>query len=286
MDSVTLGQIVDFVEKSRPVDVDGIKSIVVGNGDNQRTVSLDAFRLTPTRARGLIQTASNTDFAALVGALDPDFSMRAYYTPAGQFCYILNDDINVESTLKPAWRDHCITYMPDADDAWKAWMRTFGGPDEVKPKWIDQLAFAEFVQERLQDFQTPPGLAMLELAQKFDLHRSGKFMHAHRLDNGNTTLTVTEDTKPAGDGVTIPNKLVLGMRVFEDQAEGYSFGAYFRYRLIEGHKLIISVMIEDKPKILKRAVDDMVKETKALLPKVAFYKVASMPAPTAWLSTK
>jgi hypothetical protein len=284
MDSATdLPQMLDFVEQHRPVDVDGVKHVIMGV--DSRYVSLDGLNLVPTRSRGTVDAASNADFARLVSALDPLYSSRVYYTPRGSFCCILNDDIasDEDGHFLPDWRDYRITYAPKVDDAWAAWMRTFGDVDSVKPTWISQLAFAEFVQERMQDFKTPAGLAMLELAQKFDLHRSGKFVQALRLDNGDTTLSVQEESKP-GAGITIPAKLVLGMRVFEDQAQGYSFSAYFRYRLVEGQKLVVSVMIEDKPIIQRRAVDDMVKETQALLPKTSFYKVAAFPAATAPLS--
>lgn len=280
MDDVNLQEISEFVARTRAVQNAGGAPVLVleDNGGGQRYASVERFLNAPTRARGTVIAGSVADFARLVGALDPLYSRRVYYTPKAALTCVLNDDVVANDTLTPGWRDWRITYTPKFDESWLAWMAMFGEVGAAKPRWCDQLSFAEFVQERAGDFVKPDGLTMLEIAQKFDVHRSGRFTQALRLDNGNISFAVSENNAPA-DGMTVPATLTLGMRVFEDGAEAYSFQALFRYRITE-HKLAITVIIQDKAKIQKTAVADMVGQAQKLLDKTAFYKVDEFPVPT------
>lgn len=244
----------------RVLDVGGVDyepSVILNQG--QRLASLEAYAVQPHRARGEIKTASRESFCALVTAHSAhhEHPARIYYNEAGGMKAVLNDHHD-----EPGWCDHVITLIPALHESFAAWKHING-------TYKAQLDMAEFIEERIQDFVDPTGAAMLELAQKFEVVRSGSFTSAIRLSTGSTALTIEETTTGKMD-LIIPERVVLGMRVFDDE-NAYQFPAWFRYRVRE-RALSFCFKIENIERVQKQAVTDMVLEAREALPNHEFFQ--------------
>jgi uncharacterized protein YfdQ (DUF2303 family) len=231
--------------------------------DGVQVHALEFLARAPHRARGTIDTPNPDSFANLVFAHDPESKARIYYDHTGRMVAVLNDDY----PNQPAWRDRTIVLTPAEHESWKAWK-------SINGKYLDQLSMAEFIEDRLSDFQTPPGADMLELAQKFEVARAGAFLSAARLSNGSTTLTV-EETNTGRSQIPIPERVQLGMQVFDEQ-EAYSFAAWFRYR-IKDQKLLLAFKIENIDRIQKQAVTDLVAKLDEKMPNHQFFQGTTKP---------
>lgn len=240
----------DKTPAPRSAEVGGVPFAVLADGESLHSLARMLER--PARSQGSITTGSIDSFCELVNQLETG-RVRVYYTSAGDLDAILNDD----DSVTPGWRDRRICYRPKPSPSWAAWCATF--PDSRDGKWLDQLAMAEFIEERIGDFVSPTGAEMLELAQRFEVARSGTFASGVRLSSGATELTVT-DTHEGRSTITIPSQVTLGMRVYEGMG-GYQFKAAFRYRIRDG-KLAMTFRVLHTADLLESAVADLLDSAK------------------------
>jgi uncharacterized protein YfdQ (DUF2303 family) len=261
-DNISLTEIADLVADTRV-----LPGGAVVLRDEHTLVSLERIRDEPNRSRGTIQASSADSFARIAMELVGEYPKRVYnIVDNGSMCAIMNDD----GSAAPAWRDWRVIYTPKRDEAWTRWLATFGTQDA--PKWVTQLAFAEFVEDRLADFQTPSGIEMLEIAQKFDVARNGSFKSAVRLDNGSTQFAVESNVSTL---ITVPSVISIGIPVYEGQSR-YKVSARFRYR-INDDKLAITVRINDQVDLVRTAAADLLDDAKRLMPGYQFYQVGEFP---------
>lgn len=250
---------------------DSIKAVFGGSGDRQINVvgghsivevnppraliPVEPLYDAPVRPRGSTNAANLQSFADLVFHNDPNNRAVIYNNRAdGNLIAVLNDNAGGHA----GWRDWRINYNTRYSESWAAWCRING-------QYQSQEAMAEFIQDRVADFVTPAGAHMLEVAQRFEITRGGKFSSGVRLDSGMTELTV-EDTATVKtiSNVQFPEMVDVGMRVFDD-LEGYKFKVRFRYRVKDG-TLSLCFKIVDKDAILLAALVDLAAKVKAMMP--------------------
>lgn len=257
----------------RVVEVDAVPVVMEADGSGgEKAKVLEGLLTRPKRPRGSTLTGSHLGFTDLVFDLDSVPYSRVYYDIYGSLRAVLNDDY---ASAGAGWKDWTVDYAPVLDEAWEKWTGFDG-------RWYPQLETAEFIQERVADFVFPSGADMLELAQQFDVTRSGSFSSGVRLDSGMTRLTV-EETATGRSSIDIPNVVNLAMRVFDDM-DAYSFKVLFRWRIRDG-KLLMSFKIVDRQLIMRTAVNDMVALVKTALPNHKFFKVKALPVPVPSLRT-
>lgn len=140
---------------------------------------------------------------------------------------------------------------------WEAWSAIDG-------LYIEQVAFAEFLEERAGDVVDPDGATFLEVATTLEAKKSASFKSGIRLHDGNTQFEFVEDTKAQAKGdLTVPTEFKIGLCVYQGEPEGYRIRCLLRYRLHEG-KLKFRVQIHDKQKVLHEAFMANVKQVEDL----------------------
>lgn len=147
--------------------------------------------------------------------------------------------------------DHRVELELLQTDAWKAWT----SKDKVL---MDQLAFAEHLEDNAADVIDPDAATMLEIAQSLHATTSGDFKSAQRIDSGTVSFRF-EETQTARAGQTgeleIPTTFKLALRPFEG-AEPAEVTARFRYRV--GNPLRVSYALLDPQGIARQAFLDHV----------------------------
>jgi uncharacterized protein YfdQ (DUF2303 family) len=144
------------------------------------------------------------------------------------------------------WGDHTVVYQVALTDAWKAWMALDG-------KLVNQVDFANHIEDRMVDIQIPDAADLLEIAQSFEANTNVKFESATVLSSGQRQFVFREETTArAGQAgnMTIPKEFVLLIQPFEGAA-AFELTARLRYRLRDGQLAIGYQLV--RPKDILRA---------------------------------
>lgn len=218
---------------------------------------LDQFRARPRRKTGTVTVRDAASFIAYVdkhGIEDTELW-------ADPVKYALVAVLNAHGESDAAgneegwagWGDHRVRLDLAKTRAWAAW-------ESLDGKLVDQVTFAEHLEQRLADIRVPAGADMLELAQTFTGKRNVQFESSQRLADGQTQLRYHEqiDAKAGSKGdIAIPEAFELGLVPFEG-AQGYKVPARFRYRIHDG-ALRLGYVLERPEDVLRSAFDDIVK---------------------------
>lgn len=236
-----------------PLDQEGrFFSVVVPNGGSLAIVDLEESRTAllgePRRKTGLTKTHDAASFIGHFAKHNTD----ATEVWADESTQDLVAVYNANSALTAGHGDHRNLLSLRKSPAWQAW----GGNDR---KFLTQTAFAEHVEERLIDFDSPDGATMLELAQSFKATSKGAFESSKRLSSGETTLIYREEHEASagrkGD-IAIPDTFTLALQPF-DGGPAYRVNVRLRYRITDG-QLHLSYVIERPEDILRNAFAEIV----------------------------
>lgn len=168
-----------------------------------------------------------------------------------------------------AWARHRAVYEPLLTPEWRTWTAMSG-------KRIDQVAFAQFLEDNLPDIASPAGADILQVARTLEVKKDVAFRSSVRLDNGEVQLRYEEDIQgsAAKGQLSIPDHLVLGLQPFKGAAK-YAITARFRYRL-DGAAVKLGIELDRPHKVLEQAVTETLADVMA---KLADVPVFHGPAP-------
>ena len=163
--------------------------------------------------------------------------------------------IDDHDRAEPGHAQHrCVLNCPITAE-WKTWRA-------AAKQAMDQLEFAEFIQNNLRDIVKPSGAEMLQLATTFSDHRSADFRSSARLANGLVQFQYIESEK-AGE-VRFPEQMQIGVPVFAGMLDDngapirYAVDARLRYR-IKDAKLVMWYELDRPDLVLRTAYADLLK---------------------------
>lgn len=164
-----------------------------------------------------------------------------------------------ESDRDRAGREaHTATLTLTKTPSWNAWAAQDG-------KLQAQVAFAEHIEDNLQDIVEPAAADMLELAQTFQATSGVEFKSSQRLSTGETNLKYAEKTEAtagrSGD-IAIPERFKIAVVPFVGGDTAYGVSARFRYRLRSG-ELLLSYRLDRPEKVLEDAFQDVLAGVKS-----------------------
>jgi uncharacterized protein YfdQ (DUF2303 family) len=207
--------------------------------------ALAKYRATPSRKTGCFHVHDADSFISYVRKHGLDGATEVWSDAQGQR---ITGVINGHSDGSDAgWGDHSVVYQVALTDAWKAWMRLNGN-------LVDQVTFANHVEDRMVDIIEPDAATLLEIAQSFEATTRVAFESANVLSSGERQFVYREETDArAGQSGTlsIPKEFVISVQPFEG-AEMFELTARLRYRLREG-QLTIGYQLVRPEDILRAA---------------------------------
>lgn len=149
----------------------------------------------------------------------------------------------------PSRDEHQVRFEPELHPDWRAWALISGTV-------LDQVDFAEFVEERIDTIVSPAGADLLELVQDLRGHRNVEFQSSRRLADGQTQLQYVEklETKGApGNGlVTVPSDLTIQTPVFRG-GDPQTLSAFLRFRISSVGALTFTVKLKRQDDIVPDA---------------------------------
>jgi uncharacterized protein YfdQ (DUF2303 family) len=152
------------------------------------------------------------------------------------------------------WQKHTARLELRKTKSWEAWTGIDG-------KLLEQVQFAEFIEQQALDVRSPESALLVEIAQSFQAKTSVDFEGGERLDSGQVRLEYKETvTAKAGQKghIDIPTELELLLRPYIG-GPVYVVYARFRYRL-RGSALGLGVVLTRPQEILDAAFADIVTE--------------------------
>lgn len=158
----------------------------------------------------------------------------------------------VDADAGAGWGDHRVLLQLHQTTAWKAWAT-------LDRKLLDQVAFAEHVEDRLVDVVDPSAADLLEIAQTFSAKRKASFESSTRLSTGIVQVAYREEeeSKAGKRGqLSFPEQITLGLVPFEG-GTAYKVTARLRYRLTDG-VLRIGFVLDRPEDVLRSAFLDSV----------------------------
>jgi len=172
----------------------------------------------------------------------------------GQITAVINghsNDSEVSDDYSAGWGDHRAVLTLRKTPAWIAWTQASG-------KMIDQVAFAEFLEDRAGDVVAPDHAVLLEIAGSIEGAKGAAYKSGVRLDNGEVQFryeeTVTAKAGQAGD-LVIPSRIELGIAPFEGM-DRYKITARFRYRINDG-ALRLGIVLDRPEDSLRQAFSEV-----------------------------
>lgn len=237
-----------------------IDAFVIPDGYTIARINNEQYQDKPVQRRGEVQHESLNSFIS--------HAKREYYPHETTF-WIDADDSKIVAVFDdnysqnivkgenetyervPRWRQHRSTLLLKRTDEWKHWTLH-------DSKGMEQEAFAEHIEDGLDDIVEPSGAQMLEIAQSFHATIGGAFRQAKRLKDGSSQLLYTEEvTATAGSegSLTIPSEIKLGLSPFKGMPR-FAVTARLRYR-VSGGKLSLSYKLDRPDKIIDLAIEGM-----------------------------
>lgn len=233
------------------LDPQVIYGVTTPAGADHEVIDLEHFLPSPRRKNGSITLNDSESFARYVNKHLDDAATELYADVTKQTIVAL---LNDHSQDDAGWADHRATLYLRRTPQWEIWTRNDG-------TLLEQVAFAELVEDNLPDIVEPDGATLLEMAQSFQAHTKVQFESARHLQGGERQLIYTEETTASagtkGD-ITIPPTFVLGIAPFE-VGELYKVTARLRYRITDG-RLRLGFRLDRPEDILRSAFSDVVKD--------------------------
>lgn len=209
------------------------------------TKDVENAQLAPSRKHGTVVLKSVESLLQYTKDQGNDRTY-VYADPDARVIVAVFNDHRAESV--PGWRDHRASFKAEYTAEFQNWMGNNGSA-----KAMDQMKFAEFIEDNLADITEPGSQILLDVATTISAKTEINFGSARRLDNGQVQLQYTEAinaTAGAGGALQIPREFHLGLRIFKNGG-GYRLRARLKYRLSAGS---VKFWYElDRP---ERAVED------------------------------
>jgi uncharacterized protein YfdQ (DUF2303 family) len=220
-------------------------------------------RTFPKRRAAAVKLSDAPSFIAYVNAFKlPE--TRVFADPATNVVTaILDYHVAGESEANAArWGAHRVSLTLQHTEAWKRWTLQDG-------QKVDQLTFAEFIENNLRDIAEPDGSTILGVSRSLEATKEVGFKSGLRLSDGQTQLVYNERIEATAQvnqqQMAIPEKFVLGIVPFEGGTEAYSVTARLRYRIANGGKLSIGydllrpdLIVEDARKQTLSAIGEQI----------------------------
>jgi uncharacterized protein YfdQ (DUF2303 family) len=216
-----------FSDSLEPFDVSPESSVViraVRNDHRIETIDLEHLLARPRAAHGSVTVHAPADFVRYVTARENESTTVWAWQDGLTVTAVFNDHTREE----PGWRDHVAHLKVEREPDWEKWRKLDGC-------LVDQVTFAEHIEDQTHVIVEPDAATMLEVANTFHAHRTSTFSQKIKVESGDIQLAWTDETTAqAGSGrVDVPRVFLLCLPPFVGVAP-IEVRASLRYRVKDG----------------------------------------------------
>lgn len=120
----------------------------------------------------------------------------------------------------------------------------------------DQKAFAEFLEDRVNEVATPDGASLFELVTNLEASQNASFSSYTKLSNGDARLVYNKETKAGNGTMEVPQRLTLFIPIWEN-SERTEVNVKLRFFLREG-TVSFKLEIERLEDLVDAAIDNAI----------------------------
>lgn len=209
---------------------------------------VERYDETPSRQRGEVQLLTTASLAEHVLRHQQALTVGYVMPASGPSITVIYND-HGQPVDDAGWRDHRATLRYTPTPGWLRWTK-------ADRKMMDQVEFAELVEDGLTEIASPAGADLLEIVQTIHATTAASFRSAQRLRDGQVQISYVEDvaaTAGADGRLTIPTTITLLVSPFFGAAP-VTLTARLRYR-VGGGKLALGIVLDDPVGVVQRALD-------------------------------
>jgi|SRR6218665_257164 len=235
----------------QPVTVGTVYTALSDRGGIE-IIDTEKFLPHPCRVKGTFTVTDAASFVAYVNRhVLPGTEVYAH-TSTSKVVAVING--HEGSGSKAGWSDHRLELILEHSKPWLEWLTTDG-------TWLNQIEFAEFIEDRALDVIEPDHARLIEIATTFEAKKNADFTSAVRLNSGAVQFGYSETVaaKVGQKGsIEIPKRIQLAIRPYIG-GPIYSLWAQFRYR-ISSDGLRLGYVLERPENVLEAAFVDILSE--------------------------
>lgn len=143
-------------------------------------------------------------------------------------------------------KDHTATYTCKLSKEWREW-------SAADNKRLNQLQFAEFIEDHVNDITDPVGAELLDMTNRFHVVRNSVFGSVQRLATGEFSIQYSQENQKGS--IEFPETITLAIAPFH-AGERYELKARVRYRVDDG-KLALWYQLISPEKVLEHAFSEV-----------------------------
>lgn len=231
--------------------------VIVPNGYGIK--SMEEFQNRPHRVKAAPKLESVDSFIAYANRWKVEDVSTVFCNVSDRSLEAVMDDHEKQDL--PSWRTHRATYTAKLSRELQFWQQRDG-------QELNQLQFAELLEERLVDVESPPGATLLELALNLQTHSNVTFRSAVRLSSSMVRMEYAEES---GNGnIDLPEKIGLAIPLFHN-GDYYKVIARLRFRVKDG-KATFRYKLVDIEEKLEHAFKAIIARVTEQVPGVAIYQ--------------
>lgn len=244
-DALAAGAALAMVQR---VDVKASSSIpLVTVPEGYASESLEHLLAAPSRLRGTVTLNDAVSFIAVVNDhKGPQTRLFSSVKPPS-FTAVFNANVGDQA----GWGDHRACYAAPLAPEWLTWTHMDGNK-------VDQVTFAQFIENNMPDIVEPDGATLLTIANTFEAKKKANFASAQKLGNGETQFTYEETIEGTAQkgAVRVPEHFVIAIPVFEN-GDPWRVDVRLRYRIADGGKLTLWYELVRPHKTIEAAVKEL-----------------------------
>lgn len=224
--------------------------LVPGHGGQAaRTIEVSTdVGLTPLRKRGRVVVFDAASFNQVLKD-NADAGDIAIYMNRDPACPSVVAVMNGNGQGGPGWGDFRCELEFRQTPQWQKWCGIDG-------KLMQQVPFAEFLEENMEDVTEPPGAQLLEIATYLSVVRTVHFKAGVKLHDGLVHLQHEESDEVKAGTVKLPEEFKLGIKPMLGLAS-YVVPGRLRYR-ISDRKLYLGIKLNRIEDLMGKIVEDVI----------------------------
>lgn len=215
-----------------------------------RNLDFEGLRDHPKRKRGLVCLSETSSFIEYVNAHSTPDETHIFGVASeagGEFKAVI--DFHGRGDADPNWGEHVCVLKLATTPEWQRWTARNG-------QQLTQEAFAEFLEDNMQDIVNPDAGTLLDVAQLLTGKKSVTFRSGKNLKNGAIALEYSETIESTGGrsngDMQVPDKFTLMISPFIG-VDPVALDARLRYRISDSGKLSFSFILNRPHKIVEAA---------------------------------
>ena len=153
-----------------------------------------------------------------------------------------------EGDPRPGWSQFSARITFDLSRKLREW--------STVTDWTSQRAFAEFLEDHLEDVEAPDSSGLLSLCEDFNATLDGHFKSRQNLKDGSVRIDYQSDVVTA---VTVPSEILLAIPLFEG-GDHFRLKARLRFRVSREDGVVFKIIFSNLEDSLESHFKEMVEE--------------------------